>query len=92
MVSALCVEKLFLKKFLRWLLYHTEETQNMVCQVFLKPLNKLFSAHQQQMLCPMWRHAKKKKFVIKEWKEVNPILQIMSSQMKKLTAIKIKII
>ena len=61
MVSALCVEKLFLKKFLRWLLYHTEETQNMVCQVFLKPLNKLFSAHQQQMLCPMWRHAKKKK-------------------------------
>ena len=28
----------------------------------------------------------------KKWKEVNPILQIMSSQMKKLTAIKIKII
>ena len=50
-VSALCVEKLFLKKILWWLLHHTEEIQNWICQVFLKPLNKLFIPRQRQMLC-----------------------------------------
>ena len=54
-VSALCTEKLFLKKILWWFLCHTEEIQNWVCQVFLKLLNKLFSPHQRQMLCQMWR-------------------------------------
>ena len=34
----------------------------------------------------------RKRFVIKKWKEENPILQIMSFQMKKLAAIDNKII